>query len=476
MAEVIGIDGQVDKYYISANLSIGRAYTEIKNFKDGDTINLSATTLVNVYLVFGRLYFNDSWTNTRYVIHNASEALYTLGGDVQTAVPEVPVTWEELVRNVLGLDWPVVANEQQYGLPATINADGTHSLDVREKLVLVSSGVTGAGSGNHRYVFSPVLVEQNTTITITDVAGDNVIQLMNGMEIGSSIFSQNTLHLTLRNGSTVRVLNANKFRYLLGGNPLTQVAGEEYTYSEVIQEMFKVVPTSTGKIGGSYTVDVGDDPVAGALSKAPSLSQFIERISTRLGSRRGLESLIKTEMQAAIRRLEEGPVKFWFLLTDSMRTLTIPDERRLVVPDGFLREAEMSALWLTQEDGTTYPLVKASEDDLYEELTQKGQPQAYALANKYFRLYPMPDLEYKIEVMVYRRTPAIVEGVDNPWITHAEELVLAATCKTIAMGQRDGAAVKMFAAIEAEEYRKLVVEHEARSSENLEEVYGGWNG
>lgn len=203
-----------------------------------------------------------------------------------------------------------------------------------------------------------------------------------------------------------------------------------------------------------------------------TLPELVSAVAARMGSRRGIEKEVQEEMQLAIRRLEEGPVKFWFLLGDTRTNVTTEGEGRLPVPGNFLREYEEGALWVNQEDGTRIPLIKRDNTTLARDYPGSGIPVAYSLTGQYFRLYPIPDMEYGMDVLIYQRSPALREDLDNVWFHHGTELLINATCHNMAIRQRDGSAVKLYLAKEMSEYQKLVIDHEARANANYDEVYG----
>lgn len=203
-----------------------------------------------------------------------------------------------------------------------------------------------------------------------------------------------------------------------------------------------------------------------------TLVDLVSAIAARMGSRRGLEKEIREEMALAIRRLEDGPVKFWFLLGDTRTNITKEGEGRLPVPGNFLREFEDGALWVYTEEGIRIPLIKRDNMTLAEAYPGTGLPVAYSLSGSYFRLYPMPDKEYKVDVLVYQRSDKLADGIDNIWFHQGVELLINAVCHNMAIRQRDGSAIRLYMEKETIEYRKLLVDHEARANANYDETYG----
>lgn len=476
MATVIGVDGTVDRVTVIPFAQTSDTYTQVENFKAEDFIRFTkSVTLSNVYVVFDKLYFNIN-SGARYAIFDVSAVSFEVGGSDDGSIPPIVMNWETFSTTVLGLTWPFQANAAQNGLAATINTDGSTSLDSSYKFILMTSGTYSMGTGNHKYIAAPEVLEAGTTVEVRDRKGTTVVQLLNGLEVGSSTASITNWTLQVRGGTTLSIWYPRDYKYELGGDPINGISGNIYTFAELMAFLYNAVPPDSRTGFGSFKVDVPGVVVRGDLSKGLVLEDIIERIELRLGSRRGLQDTIKLELQSTIRKLEEGPVKFWFLLTDTLNSRTIPEERRMSIPKGFLREDEQGALWVNLPEGRRGPLVKGSDDILCERFSGQGVPRSYSLTNNYFRLYPEPDIEYDMDIQIYRRTPVIFEGESNPWFEFAEELVVAATCKAMAIGQRDGNAIKLFSQMESEEYRKLLVEHEARAAANSEEFYGEYYG
>ena len=156
---------------------------------------------------------------------------------------------------------------------------------------LVQRGVIGKGAGDDLYVLSPHLVDSNSTITITDTQGSNIIQLTAGLEVTSSKVAVDSLQLTLSNGTVVTVLGAGNIEYIVGGNPLTGQSGNSFSYDSFVTDILSTsVPSSGISDGGSATLnDDGsaettpptDDPVTNMMTlTSPALkSQSILPLS-----------------------------------------------------------------------------------------------------------------------------------------------------------------------------------------------------
>ncbi|MCP4116904.1 MAG: hypothetical protein GY737_16170 [Desulfobacteraceae bacterium] len=89
-----------------------------------------------------------------------------------------------------------------------------------------------------------------------DTEGANTIQLIDGLEISSSIVYNNAAQLTLNNGAVLQILGASEFGYTVGGNILTGAQGTDKTYDTFVQEnLGTTVPEgSTSSQGGEAVI------------------------------------------------------------------------------------------------------------------------------------------------------------------------------------------------------------------------------
>ena len=116
---------------------------------------------------------------------------------------------------------------------------------------MVQRGIVGLGDGNDVYVISANLVDHNTQITISDTEGSDSLQLIGGLTITSSIVAENTAQLTLSNGAVITILDASSMSYILGGDPLSGVAGVSKDYQSFVMDALGVSVPESGTISGS---------------------------------------------------------------------------------------------------------------------------------------------------------------------------------------------------------------------------------
>ena len=90
--------------------------------------------------------------------------------------------------------------------------------------------------GDDVYIISKA-IPGNTKIQIIDTEGSNIIELVDGITITTSLFTKNATRLTLSNGSEVTINGADKFTYETSGNSTTGDVGSQWSYSDFVKGM-----------------------------------------------------------------------------------------------------------------------------------------------------------------------------------------------------------------------------------------------
>lgn len=147
-----------------------------------------------------------------------------------------------------------------------------------------------------------------------------------------------------------------------------------------------------------------------------------------------IDAKIVTEMQYVQEQLLENAVVLpWFLLSEFETIDTDPDEERLPLPTGFLREHEECSMWIYDSVNEEWlPLGRDDYEVLANTHKEPGQPEAYALDGMYFRLKPTPDDIYTIRTRFYIRDAALSTNIENKWLLYASDLMVAETCYIMA--------------------------------------------
>lgn len=105
------------------------------------------------------------------------------------------------------------------------------------------------------YVIHPNFLGAGDVITIIDRGGDNVIELVGGLEIRSSIVTANEVLLTTKNGAQINLRGAATFTFVVGANSFAfpPIAGET--------QDFVTFATETLGVPADQMPQEGDDPV-----------------------------------------------------------------------------------------------------------------------------------------------------------------------------------------------------------------------
>lgn len=138
------------------------------------------------------------------------------------------------------------------GVPVTVPGTLGHDL-----LVPAAGNSYVGGSGNDTYLIGPHTLAGNVTATISDTEGSNVIQLVDGSLITSSLFLNDALQLTLSTGASIQVLGASKFLFQAGGNLSAGDAAANLSYAQFGALLGVGIPALGGSaVSGSpnYTV------------------------------------------------------------------------------------------------------------------------------------------------------------------------------------------------------------------------------
>lgn len=132
-------------------------------------------------------------------------------------------------------------------------------------LQYASPAVVGAGSGNDTYLISGNMLPAGVSLTLTDVLGNNSLQLVAGLSISSSKVSKTALQLTLSSGAAITILGANNFTYDMGGNLTTGINNVDRGFENFVQQILQTTVPNSGISMGGAVVIANDDTAAHSL-------------------------------------------------------------------------------------------------------------------------------------------------------------------------------------------------------------------
>ena len=142
-----------------------------------------------------------------------------------------------------------------------VSSSGTLNFNEGDNIIIPSeNGVTYRGlGGNDAYIISTNTTEANSKIEIIDSAGNNVIQLINGLIISKSLFTSDAMRLTLSDGSVVTINGADKFTFELSGNLTNGSFGDKKTFSEFAKYMGLESLPSSGSDEGNKNITINSN-------------------------------------------------------------------------------------------------------------------------------------------------------------------------------------------------------------------------
>ena len=102
-------------------------------------------------------------------------------------------------------------------------------------IIVPTNNTTYRGlQGDDIYVISKA-IPSDSSLSIVDTSGKNIIQLADGLEILSTKFSSSAFQITLSNGAIINISAADKNSYEIGGNITSGIQGEQKNYLEFSQ-------------------------------------------------------------------------------------------------------------------------------------------------------------------------------------------------------------------------------------------------
>jgi hypothetical protein len=167
-------------------------------------------------------------------------------------------------------------------------------------------------------------------------------------------------------------------------------------------------------------------------------SQVLDLMLGRLGRRTApnTRTFCLTELNIAIRELERGTVKPWFM--EATATGNIDDEDDFItLPSDFVMEVEEGTFELQHPDNGWTELAKHTREKIRIETKNEDPafPQAYAIWGNTFLLGPAPDQAYPYRFDYYARTTAIADNsteASNSWINEFFDLTTSKALMVIA--------------------------------------------
>lgn len=200
----------------------------------------------------------------------------------------------------------------------------------------------------------------------------------------------------------------------------------------------------------------------------------VSRVKLILGFRTDQDDNIIQAMKEAQEQYENDIELPDFLrLTYDSPFVTPADGYPLDVPDDFIREWEQDQLNITDAEGTVRNLVKDELGYLRIRYPGTGVPVKYALVDRQFYFFPLPDAEYTLHGTYYAKDASLNGNIENKWLEHLPELIWSTAGILVASALRDQNAIPIFVAIQQQAKAKLANITTANDAAGSKPVIGG---
>lgn len=203
-------------------------------------------------------------------------------------------------------------------------------------------------------------------------------------------------------------------------------------------------------------------------------SKVVDLIKMRLGNRTdpGIDTRINTELDMAQYTLERfGDFTPWFLLSETATYTMTVSEPRVPIPTDMLQEYEEGALFYDNK-----PLTKYDYDALVNKYgVSEGTPEAYALVDDYFIIFPIPNAAFVLGMKYYQEQAApstLADGDTSAWLKNAADWLLAKAGTAVARFIKDAEATALFTADEQTAAARVYKVHIDRAERNTERQMG----
>ena len=170
---------------------------------------------------------------------------------------------------------PAVFDQAAAPTPAVAGTALTVSGTLGNDILVITAGNNYlGGSGNDSYIVGKNTLAGPVTASITDTEGSNIIQLVDGTVISSSVFLNDAVQLTLSTGAKLQVLGASKFSFQVGANAPGADTAASQSYAQFGTMLGATVPAAGGgAVNGTpdFVVSTG---ISGGGQIAPQAAEW----------------------------------------------------------------------------------------------------------------------------------------------------------------------------------------------------------
>ena len=236
----------VPTYLLAANAT---GYNEGNNAVFTLTTTNVANGTVLPYVLSGSISAADisggAMTGNVTVNNNTATITVPLLSDSKTEGTETltaSITGTSATANTSVLDTSVAAPVVPYTVAGSLGID---------YLVPAAGNTYLGGKGDDVYIINSFTLSGAITASITDSEGGNIIQMVDGLTIASSLFLANALQLTLSSGAVLQILGAASFTFQIGANLIAGDASTSLTYAQFATALGVSLPTGSSSAAGT---------------------------------------------------------------------------------------------------------------------------------------------------------------------------------------------------------------------------------
>lgn len=151
------------------------------------------------------------------------------------------------------------------------------------------AAVVGAGAGNDVYIVSPDVLTTGQRVTVSDAQGVNTLRLTGDLTVLSSRATGSSVELTLSNGAVVAILDANAFRFELGGDGLA-TSPMVQTFAQFLTQTLNyaaVPPASAGLVSNLTPAFVQPDGTVTRTAAPPPPVETVTKLTPQTDTLEG---------------------------------------------------------------------------------------------------------------------------------------------------------------------------------------------
>jgi hypothetical protein len=207
--------------------------------------------------------------------------------------------------------------------------------------------------------------------------------------------------------------------------------------------------------------------------------QMTDRMKIILGFKLGtsLDTQLVTEIQNAQSELEQEAELPWFLKKAYSGLSTVANLQTVNVPTDFLKEFQDDQLFLRNSANEETAVVADQQGFLrirYPISEGSDTPKGYAIVNRVFYFYPIPNDAYSIQGTYFGADTVLsTGGSTNQWSINLPEILIGKAGFVIASGLRDTNAMQHFAGMLGRATQKLNEMNTSDEAAGSKPVAGG---